>query len=35
MTGCGIIEKPHVWGLFKYPKGHANVQLQGAQKTEP
>jgi hypothetical protein len=28
-TGCcGVIEKPHVWGLFK------NVQMQGAQKTE-
>jgi hypothetical protein len=21
-------------GLFKYPEGHANVQMQGAQKTE-
>jgi hypothetical protein len=29
MTTCEIIEKPHVWGLFK------NVQMQGAQKTEP
>jgi hypothetical protein len=25
----GVIEKPHVWGLFK------NVQMQGAQKIEP
>jgi hypothetical protein len=29
MTDCGIIEKPHVWGLFK------NVQMQGEQKTDP
>jgi hypothetical protein len=29
MTTCGIIEKPHVWGLFK------NVQMRGAQKTTP
>jgi hypothetical protein len=27
--GNGVVEKPHVWGLFK------NVQMQGAQKTEP
>ena len=25
----GVVEKPHVFGLFK------NVQMQGAQKTEP
>jgi len=25
----GIVEKPHILGLFK------NVQMQGAQKTEP
>jgi prepilin-type N-terminal cleavage/methylation domain-containing protein len=30
----GFFEKLHVSGLFKYPKGHANVQMQGAQKTE-
>jgi hypothetical protein len=29
MTGCMIIEKSQVLGLFK------NVQMQGAQKTEP
>jgi len=22
-------------GLFKYPKGHANVQMQGAHKAKP
>jgi hypothetical protein len=26
---CGVVEKSHVLGLFK------NVQMQGAQKTEP
>ena len=31
----GDVEKSHVLGLFKYPKGHTNVQMQGAQKTEP
>jgi hypothetical protein len=30
-----VVEKPHVLGLFKYPKGHANVQMQGAQTAEP
>jgi hypothetical protein len=26
---CGVVEKSHVFGLFK------NVHMQGAQKTEP
>jgi len=30
----GVVEKPYWGGLFKDPKGHANVQMQGAQKTE-
>jgi hypothetical protein len=34
ITGGVVIEKPHVLGLFKYPKRHMNVQMQGAQKTE-
>jgi hypothetical protein len=34
-TNRGGVEKSLVLGLFKYPKGHANVQMQGAQKTEP
>jgi hypothetical protein len=29
----GILEKAHISGLFKYPEGHANAQMQGAQKT--
>jgi hypothetical protein len=29
MGYIGVVEKPHVLGLFK------NVQMQGAQKTEP
>jgi prepilin-type N-terminal cleavage/methylation domain-containing protein len=29
-----FFEKLHVSGLFKYPEGHANTQVQGAQKTE-
>jgi hypothetical protein len=29
IDGMGVVEKPHVWGLFK------NVQMQGAQKAEP
>jgi hypothetical protein len=28
-SDSGVVEKPYVWGLFK------NVQMQGAQKTEP
>jgi adenylylsulfate kinase-like enzyme len=28
-SNSGVVEKPHVLGLFK------NVQMQGAQKTEP
>jgi len=31
----GFFEKLHVSGLFKYPEGHANAQMQGAQGTEP
>ena len=30
----GILEKAHISGLFKYPEGHANAQMQGAQKNE-
>jgi hypothetical protein len=29
ITGNGVVEIPHIWGLFK------NVQMRGAQKTEP
>jgi hypothetical protein len=29
ISRCVVVETPHVWGLFK------NVQMQGAQKTEP
>jgi hypothetical protein len=29
ITGGGVVEKHHVLGLFKYPKGHTNVQMQG------
>jgi hypothetical protein len=27
-----VVNKRRVLGLFKYPEGHANVQVQGAQK---
>jgi hypothetical protein len=32
MTGCGIIEKPYVWGLFKnvQPRGVYKHTLSGA-----
>ena len=26
----GVVDKPHVLGLFKYPEGHVNVQMLGA-----
>jgi len=29
ITSGLVVEKPHVWGLFK------NVQMQGAQKIKP
>jgi general secretion pathway protein J len=30
-----VFEKTNVSGLFKYPEGHTNAQVQGAQKIEP
>jgi hypothetical protein len=27
-----MCKRTYIWGLFKYPKGHANAQMQGAQK---
>jgi len=35
ITHRGVLEKVHISGLFKYPEGHANAQVQGAQRTEP
>jgi hypothetical protein len=29
---AGVLKNPLFWGLFKYPEGHANAQIQGAQK---
>jgi hypothetical protein len=34
-TEGAVVKKPQVLRLSKYPIGHANVQMQGAQNTEP
>ena len=31
LGAVGLFKKHHSGGLFKYPKGHANVQMLGVQ----